>query len=87
MYVLLSEKDRDFYIGFTADLVKRISDHVAGRVESTTSRRPLGLIHTESYLSEPDALRREKYLKSTKGRRTLRLMLRDALSEMRELTL
>lgn len=79
VYVLLSGKDGNFYVGFTANLAKRLSDHAAGRVESTAPRRPFRLIHTESYLSEADAIRREKYLKTTKGRRALRLMLRESL--------
>ncbi|HPF98515.1 MAG TPA: GIY-YIG nuclease family protein [Kiritimatiellia bacterium] len=78
VYILLSEKDGNFYVGFTTDLAKRLSDHTAGRVESTAPRRPFKLVHAEQYLSEADAIRREKYLKTTKGRRALRLMLRDA---------
>ncbi|MDA0989381.1 MAG: GIY-YIG nuclease family protein [Verrucomicrobia bacterium] len=37
----------------------------------------------EYYLSRADAVRREKYLKTTKGKRTLRLMLKDSLVEAR----
>ena len=35
---------------------------------------------SEYYHAESDALRREQYLKTTKGKRTLRLMLRDTLA-------
>ena len=35
------------------------------------------LIFYEAYLSENDARRRELYLKTTKGKRTLKLMLED----------
>ena len=78
VYVLLSEKDERFYIGFTEDLEQRFADHCAGRVSSTAPRRPLSLIHAEYYVAKGDALRREQYLKTTKGKRALRLMLRDA---------
>jgi putative endonuclease len=81
VYILLSQKDDNFYIGFTTDLKRRLTDHFTGQVASIAHRRPLNLIHCEYYFAESDALRREAYLKTTKGKRTLRLMLRDALSE------
>ncbi len=46
-----------------------------------SSRRPLKLISYEAYLNEYDAKRRETYLKSAKGRTTLKTILRNYLSE------
>lgn len=80
VYILVSDKDHQFYIGFTEDLDRRFADHGAGRVASTAPRRPFRLIHAEYYASKGDALRREQYFKTTRGKRTLRLMLRDGLS-------
>ncbi len=80
VYVLLSEKDQQLYIGFTEDLAQRFADHCTGRVPSTSPRRPLKLIHAEHYVAKGDALRREQYFKTSKGKRALRLMLRDTLS-------
>ncbi|MAG44459.1 hypothetical protein CL633_01050 [bacterium] len=48
-----------------------------GEVVSTKPRRPLKLIFYEAYLNRKDALRREKYFKTTKGKVSLRLMLRE----------
>jgi len=70
-YVLLSEKDEKFYIGFTQDLRKRVKEHKEGRVKSTASRRPLKLVYYESCLHEKDAIKREKYFKTGFGRRFL----------------
>lgn len=80
VYVLRSAIDGDFYVGFTADLPRRLDEHNSGRNTSTAARRPLVLIHAEMYASKGDALRRETYLKTAKGRRTLRLMLREELA-------
>lgn len=55
-----------------------------GRDDSTAPRRPLRLIHVEYYLSRADAVRREKYFKTTKGKRTLRLVLKESLAEVSE---
>jgi putative endonuclease len=80
VYVLLSQKDNKFYIGLTNNLERRISEHYNGEVVSTKARRPLKLIFYEAYLNEKDAVRREDYFKTSKGKRTLRLMLKDFLS-------
>lgn len=67
------------YIGFTTDLDRRLLEHFQGRSKSTAPRRPLMLIFCEYYLSEWDARRREKYFKTTSGKKTLKLMLRESL--------
>ena len=80
VYILFSQMDGDLYAGFSGDIDKRLADHHAGRVDSTAPRRPLDLIHCEFYPRKTDALRREAYFKTTKGKRALRLMLKDTLS-------
>jgi putative endonuclease len=80
VYILLSDKDQQLYIGVTEDLDQRFTDHCSGRVTSTAPRRPLRLVHVEHYAAKRDALRREQYLKTTKDKRAHRLMLRDSLS-------
>jgi len=70
-YVLLSFKDNEHYIGYTGNLRKRLEEHNSGKNFSTKSRRPLKLIYFEACLNENDAKQREKYFKSTIGRRYL----------------
>ena len=79
VYVLLSLKDRKFYIGFSGDLKRRLKEHQAGKNISTKSRLPLKLLYYEAHLSKSDVLRRESYFKTTKGKSSLRQMLRDSL--------
>lgn len=79
VYVLLSLKDHKFYIGFTSNLEQRLSQHENGKVKSTAPRRPFRLIFCEFYLSKDDAMRREKYFKTSTGKKVLRLMLRESL--------
>ncbi len=80
VYVLKSKKDGDLYTGFTTDLTRRLEAHNSGKSQSTAPRRPFILLFCEHYLSKSDAMRRETYLKSTIGKRTLRLMLADSLT-------
>ena len=80
VYVLLSLKDKKFYIGYTNNLKRRLNEHNSGKNISTKSRLPLKLIYYESHLSKADAARREKYFKTAKGKSTLRQMLRESLN-------
>jgi len=64
-YVLLSDLDHKFYIGFTNDLKLRFEQHKAGHVPSTKHRRPLKLVYYEACLTQADATRREKLSMAT----------------------
>ncbi len=75
IYILKSEKDGKYYTGYSSDLRKRLKDHQSGNVESTKNRRPLELIYYEAYKEKAQALRREKFLKNTKGKLQLRKQL------------
>ncbi len=80
VYVLLSEKDSQFYIGFTNNVRRRLIEHNAGKNISTAKRRPLGLIYYEAHLSKSDAMRRERYFKTAKGKITLKTVMNDFLN-------
>lgn len=80
IYVLLSEKDNQFYTGYTSDLENRIMEHNNGQVNSTRYRRPLKLIYFEGCLNSRDATHREKYLKSSWGKRYLNQRLINYLT-------
>ena len=82
VYVLQSQKDLILYHGHTRNLEKRISDHNRGKTKSTRYRRPLLLIYCEFFLSKKDAQRREKYFKTTMGKRMLKLLLRETMKEI-----
>ncbi len=79
VYVLISKKDGKFYTGYTSNLKLRVSQHQRGQVDSTRLRIPVKLIYYESYCNSQDAQRREKYLKTTLGKRDLRARLREGL--------
>ncbi|MEX2028074.1 MAG: GIY-YIG nuclease family protein [Candidatus Curtissbacteria bacterium] len=77
VYVLESLKDGDRYTGLTNNLKRRIKEHQSGRSFATKYRLPFKLIYFEACLSLDDAKRREKYLKTTQGRRFLGLRLKE----------
>lgn len=81
VYILRS-KIKDFiYVGFSEDLKTRIKTHNKGENISTKPYIPLELIHYEAYKNIKDAKRRELYLKSNKGKTTLKTMLKEYFNE------
>ncbi|MFC1649923.1 GIY-YIG nuclease family protein [Patescibacteria group bacterium] len=77
VYVLFNKQKKFIYIGYSENLKQRIREHNSGKSKSTKHYAPLKLIFYEAYLVSSDAKRREKYLKSNKGRTTLMTMLKD----------
>jgi putative endonuclease len=76
VYVLHSALDNGLYIGFSANLRKRLKEHSTGLAFATSHRGPWKLIYYEAYIEEVDASGRERYLKSGGGRRLLQMQLR-----------
>jgi putative endonuclease len=76
---LRSENDAGFYIGYSANLRKRLQEHKQGSAFATSFRGPWKLIYYEAYLNQNDALGRERYLKSGSGRRFLQSQLKNYL--------
>lgn len=74
-YVLENEFG-DFYTGYTADFEKRLAEHQKGKV-FTTKNRQWRCIYYEACMDEQDARRREKYPKTTQGRRMFKLRNRE----------
>ena len=81
VYIFQSQKDKKLYIGFTSNLKKRIRKHQAGEVTSTKARRPLRLVFYEAFLAKQDALRRERYFKTQKGKTSLKQIIRNSLKQ------
>ena len=79
VYVLRSLKDHKFYIDTTNNIERRVKQHQRGENTSTAKRLPLELVYFEGHKSKEDALRREQYFKTTKGRTTVRQILRNSL--------
>ncbi len=75
---ILKSKNRDFiYTGYTENLIRRFKEHNNREEHSTKHYTPFDLIHYEAYRNERDAKRREEYFKTTKGKTTLRTMLKE----------
>lgn len=79
VYILHSETSGKTYVGQSADLVRRLEQHNDPDCLLTTytkkNQGPWRLIHSEVYASRAEAMRRERELKTGKGRDWIRRFL------------
>jgi len=79
-YVLCSKKDTTFYTGFTKNLKLKCEQHNKGLLVATKDRKPCNLIYYEACPNRRDAIKREKYLKSFRGKIFLKRRLKSYLT-------
>ena len=77
VYILLSKKDNNLYVGCSHDVSERIIEHNSGKVLATKNRRPLVVIYTEEFKDKGKAFNRERYLKSLWSARFKRKILKE----------
>lgn len=63
VYLIKSKKTGLLYIGSTANLDRRITEHNSGKNPSTKKHVPFQLVYYEVYSDEKDATEREYKLK------------------------
>ena len=68
VYILQSEVDASFYIGFTANLELRLMQHNNGEATFSRRKKPWKLVYSEEFLNKSEALKREKFLKRQKNK-------------------
>ncbi|AVR46606.1 endonuclease [Christiangramia fulva] len=75
-YVLYSKKFDKIYIGFTSSIIQRFYSHNLLATKGYTIKfRPWMVILVEFHKSKTEALKREKFLKSGKGREMIKTQI------------
>jgi len=72
VYVLKSDIQNKSYVGVTNDMKRRLKEHNSGKNLYTKRYLPWKVIHMEGFDNFTGARKREKFLKSTTGRRFLK---------------
>ena len=65
LYVLHSKSVDRYYVGYTNDLARRLSEHNRIKGKFTDVGIPWKVVYTESYNTRKEAMTREKYIKSS----------------------
>ncbi len=71
-YVLKSLRDGQNYVGMTCNLSEQLHQHESGKTKTPRSRGPFQAMHTEEFPTRGEARAREKYFKTSAGRRFLK---------------
>jgi putative endonuclease len=71
VYILFSDKLKKRYVGSSEDPFRRLEQHNQGKTAFTSRGRPWTLRYVEAYETRPEAVARERFLKSGAGREFL----------------
>lgn len=75
IYILKSLKNSRFYTGSTNNLERRLTEHNNGQSKYTKYAGPFELVYKEIYNTSLEARKRERFLKTGKGRELLKDIL------------
>jgi putative endonuclease len=76
VYILFSEDYGKTYVGFTSNLIERFKSHnYLSKKGYTIKFRPWQVIYVEFFTTKSEALKREKILKTGKGREFIKEMI------------
>ena len=68
VYILFSSSIDKYYVGYTNDLERRLTEHNRKKGKYTDRGIPWRLVHQEEYESKIEAMNREKLIKSQQSR-------------------
>jgi putative endonuclease len=79
VYLIQSDIDNSFYVGYSQDTQKRLLAHNNGESTYTRRKMPWKLVYTEEYISKSEALKREKFLKAQKNTEFYKKLIKESL--------
>jgi putative endonuclease len=71
LYILYSESFDRFYVGYTNDLERRLSEHNRKKGKFTDAGIPWYLVYSETFVNKKDAMARERFIKSKKSKKLI----------------
>jgi putative endonuclease len=76
VYILFSKDHGKTYVGFTSNLIERFKSHnYFGKKGFTIKFRPWEVIYVAFFTTKSEALNREKFFKTGKGRELIKEMV------------
>jgi putative endonuclease len=69
LYILYSKRLDRYYVGYTNDLLRRLTEHNRIKGKFTDAGIPWILVYSESFETKRGAMDREKYIKSRKSKK------------------
>ena len=69
LYILQSEKDNSFYIGYSQNVEQRLEKHNSSKSGYTSTKKPWKIVYTETFETKTEAIKRESEIKRMKSRK------------------
>ena len=83
VYILYAHPFSKTYVGQTANIEKRLEEHnFSSSISFTKAYRPWNLIHTEKFETRAQAMAKEKFYKTGKGRLVVSEILKSYLENL-----
>jgi len=79
VYLIQSDVDNSFYVGYSQDPNKRLLAHNNGESTYTRRKMPWKLLYIEEYNSKSEALKREKFLKAQRNTEFYKKLIKESL--------
>ena len=76
-YILISQDGRHTYTGSTDNITRRLNEHNGGKVKSSRFYLPYVILHVDEFQSFREARQKEKFYKTTSGRRILKKIVEN----------
>jgi putative endonuclease len=79
VYLIQSDVDNSFYVGYSQDPHKRLLAHNNGESTYTRRKMPWKLVYIEQYSTKSEALKREIFLKAQRNTEFYKKLIKESL--------
>ena len=75
LYILYSSRLDKYYLGYTNDMSRRISEHNRIKGKFTDAGIPWEVVYTETFSTREEAAERESFIKGRKSRKYIKELI------------
>ena len=79
VYLIQSDVDNSFYVGYSQDPHKRLLAHNNGESTYTRRKMPWKLVYIEQYSTKSEALKREIFFKAQRNTEFYKKLIKESL--------
>ena len=77
-YVYIIKGQRQYYVGSTQNIAKRLKEHKFGKTKSLRNKGPFKIVYLEKVASKTEAIKKERRIKSFKGGNAFKKLIDNA---------
>ena len=77
VYILQSQKDSSYYIGYSSNPTLRLEKHNRAKTGYTARKQPWTLLYTEAFEEKSEAIKRERFIKAQKSKVFIEKLIRE----------